>query len=205
MKHSFEEQVLAIAGMVQAGKLVDDLAKKGLADNRDLETMMYALLETDPKNTESVFIDKSHLKNGLSETVDILQQQSTQASDTLRYVLGMVYLERKLTAHQSMLQVVASRISQCKQQIEHFPLTHENIIANAASIYADTLSTFRFRIQVNGQPQFLQQKDNVNKIRAMLLAGIRSAVLWRQVGGSRLKVIIHRRKIIECAKTLLKT
>ncbi len=69
-------------------------------------------------------------------------------------------------------------------------------------MYADTISTFRMRIQVTGDPNVLQQEENAAKVRALLLAGIRSAVLWRQSGGRRWQLIFTRRKIIDNAKQL---
>jgi len=47
------------------------------------------------------------------------------------------------------------------------------------------------------------QIDVINKIRALLLAGIRSAMLWRQCGGSRWRFIFFRRKIQREAEFLL--
>jgi high frequency lysogenization protein len=42
------------------------------------------------------------------------------------------------------------------------------------------------RIMVNGDPAHLNNPENANRIRALLLAGIRAAMLWRQSGGGRL-------------------
>ena len=36
-----------------------------------------------------------------------------------------------------------------------------------------------------------------HKVRALLLAGIRAAVLWRQLGGSRAQIIFARKKMVE--------
>ncbi|MFC6673156.1 DUF489 family protein [Marinobacterium aestuariivivens] len=62
--------------------------------------------------------------------------------------------------------------------------THSSIVANIASLYQETISTFSFRINVGGDPRHLQNAENAAKIRALLLAGIRAAMLWRQVGGA---------------------
>ena len=43
----------------------------------------------------------------------------------------------------------------------------------------------------------LQQTDTAAKIRALLLAGIRSARLWRQLGGHRWQLIFSRRKLLD--------
>lgn len=41
------------------------------------------------------------------------------------------------------------------------------------------------------------------KIRALLLAGVRSAVLWRQVGGRRWQLFLWRNKFAKLAKKLI--
>ncbi|RLA21365.1 MAG: lysogenization regulator HflD, partial [Gammaproteobacteria bacterium] len=46
---------------------------------------------------------------------------------------------------------------------------------------------------------------NKNKIRALLLSGIRAALLWRQCGGSRWKIIFQRKKITNTCLQLLKS
>jgi high frequency lysogenization protein len=69
-------------------------------------------------------------------------------------------------------------------------------------VYADTISTFRLRIQVSGNPSVLQREENAAKVRALLLAGIRSAVLWRQTGGRRWQLIFARKKVIRLAGEL---
>jgi high frequency lysogenization protein len=43
----------------------------------------------------------------------------------------------------------------------------------------------------------------MEKVRALLLAGIRAAVLWRQVGGSRLQILFSRAKIKAAAEKIL--
>src|SRR3569623_1691456 len=49
----------------------------------------------------------------------------------------------------------------------------------------------------------LSHPDVANKVRTLLLAAIRSAVLWRQCGGNRWQLIFGRRKIIDTARALL--
>ena len=102
-----------------------------------------------------------------------------------------------------MLEVIGVRIEKSQQQAQHFSLIHENVIAGLSDIYTDTISTFSFRIQVLGEYQYLQQARIANQIRALLFAGIRAAVLWRQLGGSRLKIIFKRRQLLNMVSDLL--
>ena len=45
--------------------------------------------------------------------------------------------------------------------------------------------------------------DNANKVRAILLAGIRAAVLWTQCGGSRWQVLFKRSALLLETEKLL--
>ena len=56
--------------------------------------------------------------------------------------------------------------------------------AALGTLYADTVSHLRPRVMVQGNPHYLGQAAIVSEIRAVLLAALRSAVLWRQLGGS---------------------
>jgi len=77
------------------------------------------------------------------------------------------------------------------------------VIANLAGIYADTVSQIPPKIMVSGDSSVLSNPDNADKIRAILLAGIRSAVLWAQLGGNRWQILFNRRTFIEQARRLL--
>ncbi|SUC47473.1 High frequency lysogenization protein HflD [Providencia stuartii] len=47
----------------------------------------------------------------------------------------------------------------------------------------DVISPLGPRIQVTGSPDILKNSLVQAKVRTLLLSGIRSAVLWQQVGG----------------------
>ena len=50
----------------------------------------------------------------------------------------------------------------------------------------------------------LQVSSNAARIRALLLAGIRSARLWRQLGGSRWQMVFSRRRLLNELYPLLR-
>ncbi|MBL4823491.1 MAG: DUF489 family protein, partial [Colwellia sp.] len=103
------------------------------------------------------------------------------------------------------LTLLGERIEATKRQLDHYSITSETLIASFASIYSDIISPLGARIQVAGEPNILKQTANQHKIRALLLAGIRSTVLWRQVGGKRRRIIFSRNKLVKTAKQLLST
>ena len=84
-----------------------------------------------------------------------------------------------------MLKNIAEGIDNAARQAEHFSVIHDNVFANIASLYQQTISTLRQRIQVKGNPIYLQQPGVAERIRCLLFAAVRSAFLWRQLGGKR--------------------
>jgi high frequency lysogenization protein len=87
-------------------------------------------------------------------------------------------------------------IEVAQAQAESFgSVMHENVLANLGDLYHSTISTLQPRIMVNGEQEFLALPNTVNKIRALLLAGIRASMLWRQCGGARWNFLVFRKKL----------
>lgn len=198
-------RVLALAGIVQAAKLIRHIGTLGQCDEATLKTCIDSIFKIDAPTVEAIYGDILHLHMGLEALRDLLNNQTqSKDSELARYVLALIHLERKLSKNPEMLALLKTGIERASAQAQYFSSLHENVMANLGSLYADTLSTFSFRIYITGLPLYLNQSRHLNKIRALLLAGIRSAVLWHQLGGRRWQLLITRSSIIETARALLK-
>jgi high frequency lysogenization protein len=193
-----QEQLTALGAVFQAAVLVDRIAKTGQIAEGDLRCMLGSLMVIDPKDTLDVFGGSDlYLRDGYRALASALERDPNSLQrEPLRYALSMLGLERQLGKREEMLAVIGKRLPQIQNQVEHFGLVHENVIAASGALYQDTLSTLRQRIQVQGDMRHLQQPSNASKIRALLLAGIRCARLWRQLGGHRWQLVISRRKLL---------
>ncbi|MCK8071637.1 high frequency lysogenization protein HflD [Vibrio sp. F13] len=202
MANTLYDRTIAFAGICQAVALVQQVAKDGHCDKDAFEASLNAILNTNPANTVGVFGREANLKLGLECLVKGID--STPAgSDITRYIISLMALERKLSSRNDSMSQLGDRIQTAERQTEHFDLFDEQMISNLASIYLDVVSPIGPRIQVSGTPSVLQQTSSQHKVRALLLSGIRSAVLWRQVGGKRRHLIFGRKKMIEQAQILL--
>jgi high frequency lysogenization protein len=205
MSNTWNDRTIALAGIFQAAVLVQRLATTGSLSNAELHTAIHSLFEQNPNNTNDVYGDTHALLTGLERLSGSLKRHNTSdGNDIIRYVMGMLHLQKKLMKQPDMLANIGKRLGQSQQQAELFEVTHDNVIASLADIYTSTISTFSFRIQVTGDYNYLQQARIGNQIRVLLFAGIRSAILWRQLGGNRLQVITKRKTIIETADQLIK-
>ena len=204
MANDLKGQTIALAAMFQFSACVEQLAKTGHVNQKDFEVSVNSLFNQNPADTLEIYGDIEQLATGLSFLIANLSRSPARSSDCIRYVMGILHLQKQLSKKSSMLNMIAKRLDKSRLQVRHFSITHENVIAGLADIYTDTISTFNFRIQVMGEYQFLQQTRIANQIRTLLFAGVRSAVLWRQLGGNRLKAIYQRTAILEVARSLQK-
>ena len=194
-----QEQLTALGGVFQAAVLVDRIAKTGQSSEAAMTCMLGSLPVLDPKDTLDVYGgDDLNLREGYRALASALERDpATLQREPLRYALSMLGLERQLAKRDDMLEVIGKRLPQIQSQAEHFGVAHENVVSACGALYQDTLSTLRQRIQVHGDMRNLQQPNNASKIRALLLTGIRSARLWRQVGGHRWQLVVSRRKLLK--------
>ncbi|HFJ0418192.1 TPA: high frequency lysogenization protein HflD [Pseudomonas aeruginosa] len=200
------QQLIALGAVFESAALVDKLARTGQISEAPLGCMLGSLLARNPASTLDVYGgDSLNLRDGFKALASALERKpSSLQREPLRYALAMLTLERQLDKRGDMLDLIGQRLDQVEQQVQHFGLVHENVIASFASIYQDTLSTFRQRIQVHGDMRHLQVSSNAARIRALLLAGIRSARLWRQLGGSRWQMVFSRRRLLNELYPLLR-
>jgi high frequency lysogenization protein len=201
---SIKDQVLALAGIAQAAILASQLAREGNADNIAMAGTVHSILMLDAPNTESVFLDHKHLQTGLRFLRDAYENKGNPNHDIMRYCASLLHLQRQVTKNSEMLSTIRRRIQQVQKQVEmHGSETHSQIIGNIAALYSDTLSTLTYRIQINGNQKFLQQDNVANQIRTVLLGGIRAAMLWQQLGGSRFDLLFKRKAIYNAALSFI--
>ncbi|HHH38339.1 MAG TPA: lysogenization regulator HflD [Sedimenticola sp.] len=197
------DRCIALAGVFQAAGLASRIAHRGVADSDAMEASLYSLLQVDPESVTAVYGGLQGVVSGLRTLAAQLSGSDSREVEITRYVIALLHLERKLSAEEAMLERLADGIRVTQARLEHYPLIHPNILAGLAGLYSDTISTLQPRIMVQGDPLHLQNPENVNRVRALLLAGIRSAMLWRQCGGRRFQVIFGRSRQLRLARELL--
>jgi high frequency lysogenization protein len=197
------DRTLALAGVFQASCLVKQIAWTGTPAQDSFSACISSLFKIDAKSTTDIYGNINNLNLGLKEIIDLFTNSKIPKDQEIaRYVLSLLHLERKLIKKKSMLDLIRQGIDRAQSQAEHFSMLHDNVLANLAGIYTDTLSTFSYRIHVAGEANFINNVHKANKIRALLLSGIRSAVLWRQLGGNRWQLLFCRKQLIYDAQQL---
>lgn len=197
-----KDRVVALAGLCQALSLVQQLAQNGQTETRPLATLLDSLFRLEAESTEAVFGDVRHLDRGLRTLLGLLGHGHRDPA-IARMGIGLLNLERAFMDDAPVIERVQSTLVDVQRQRTHLGDTHPTVLARLGALYAEQISPLGERVVVQGNPVYLAQPQVVAEIRAILLCGLRAAVLWRQVGGSRWDFLFQRRRMVEEAQDLL--
>ena len=199
-----KDRALAFAGILQALQLVQSTAYGKPYDLEAIQSTLTSILLTEAATVEDVYGGVAGVKSGLRLLkTQLMSDKQKPDSELSHYLLVLLHLERKLSKRADLLDKLTQGIERAQKQLEHFDISHTNVLAGLADTYAQTISTLQPRIMVKGEPNRLTETGVANQIRALLLAAMRSAVLWRQCGGTRLGLLLGRRKLADAAAGLL--
>jgi len=204
MNSAIRDRSIALAGMFQAVKLVQQTAQGERRDAAATVTSISSILNTDPETAVDVYGDSHALVAGLEIVLSQLGNDNKQRDMALTgYVITLMHLERKLARQPDIMKKLTSGIDRLKGEIELLDEDDPGIVAELAALYKDTVSTLQPRIMVKGDEHVLRNADSKKMIRALLLAGMRAAVLWRQCGGNRIRLIFQRKQLLDSCRELL--
>ncbi|MEQ8484043.1 MAG: DUF489 family protein [Pseudomonadales bacterium] len=178
---------LALAGVVQAAALVHDTAHGRSVSDAAREALLRTVPTRRAGDLAEVFPRPADLTMGARLAVEALSGQS-RTPEVLRYGLQLVELARNLAG----VPQVVEKLGRLLDEQDPDDLNEQQY----SRIYQQTISTLGKRIQVTGEPAVLQQEATADRIRALLLAGVRLAWLWQQLGGRRWHLLLRRRALL---------
>lgn len=205
MNNPHRHRTLALAGVFQAARLVQQLAHQGRSDTAALVASINSVLELDAPTTEAVYGGTGGVLLGLELLRDKLRGH-TEPSDVelARYVVNVLQLERKLAHDPAMLMTIRNGLESVRAFVnDNDSDVGADATAKLAELYRKTLSMVEPRIMVSGAQGHLANPATTDKVRAVLLAAIRSAFLWRQLGGKRWHLVLAKNSIVRDAMHLL--
>jgi high frequency lysogenization protein len=208
----WHDRTLALAGIFQAARLTQQLAREGRTDAPAFRASVQSILRLDAPDTATVFGGIGGVSTGL----EVLGERLGTSHEPLdyelaRYAINLMQLERELERRAEMQDAIRRGIEAAESQMKFFgddedaEGVHPRLVEKLAEIYSQTISTLTPRILVNGEHGHLSNPLIAAKVRAALLAGIRAAFLWRQLGGRRWQLLLQRRRIIGAARNLRET
>jgi len=201
-----KQQALALAAVFQASNQVYKLAYNGVSDKEKMSFSMSTLLNQNPDSLDQLYGSIENLEDGLDSMKMFLENANNVSEpkykEVISYVMSSIHLASKLSNDNQLLTKIDDGIDNARQQADHFSITHDNVYSNVGSLYQDTISNMRLRIQVMGSAVYLQQSAVAARIRCMLFSAIRNAFLWRQLGGKRRHLLMQRKAFLKVINQL---
>jgi high frequency lysogenization protein len=195
------DRALALAGVLQAATLVERVARQAEPDPALLEATLAPLFRFDAADVPAVYGGAQNLQLGFAALEQALGGPR-QAGDelALRYALSLLQFERHYADDAAMQRELRRLLQLIQLQGDPAGIGGPASVEALADAWTRTLGTLRPRVLVGGDPERLRDKRVIGLVRALLLAGFRSAVLWRQVGGSRWSLLLRRGALLRAAR-----
>lgn len=199
-----KQKTLALAGLFQAAELVRQAASHGTWSGYAATALLGSLLKLESDSVDDIYGDRERMRLGVESLLSILLGERRHL-DTLQYAIAILKVERRFHRDRRMQALVGSELERIGTIEVSAPGTSAEDVqaADIADLYTRSISHLNPRIVVHGNPRHLQDERTVNWIRTLLFAGLRSAVLWRQLGGSRWQLMFGRRQILREAEELI--
>lgn len=206
MARTFEDQTLALAGVVQACVLSRELAYQGQAPEAAYAASIDSIFTLDAPDVPSIYGGAMRLGEGLRHLrKQLTGQTGNQDAEITRRAITLLHLAGTLMNTPEMITTLQRGIQAADSRRQAFGAHSPEVIEDLARIYQQTISTLSPKVMVNGDPHQLNRPEVAQRIRAVLLAGIRSAVLWHQCGGSKWNLLFRRKRFLEAAERLLRS
>lgn len=200
-----KDRVTALAGVFQAAVLVDELANGKPVPARAFATSINSLFALDADRVADIYAGHAGDAGGLAPGRDFLgavlrRDPGDRSSSTHRvsHVMAMLHLNSILRGNPHLQTTIRTRLAQIAAGTPAAAdRSSDDVVAKIAALYVDTFGTLGFRVQVKGEPRQLQIPEVAAKIRASLLAGVRSAHLWHHLGGRRWHLLFGARTMLD--------
>ncbi len=202
--NSVDDQTIALAGMFQSAVLIEQIAHKGEINQAAFDCCVDSLFTFEADSTLDIFGDVAGLNRGFKALTEYLGGRGKNSGKNMAYyIMSMMKLSANLQKDSKLANSLANELRTIQQQSKDFDMSRNGLVSKIDGLYQKTISNMQPRINVRGERNYLTNPDNAAKIRALLLSGIRSTVLWHQLGGNKWRLLFSRQKYVDSGKRLL--
>jgi high frequency lysogenization protein len=199
-----ENQAIALAGVFQAASLVDQLSITGKINQSAFDCSFDSLFTFEAPTTLEVYGDLANIQSGLKALEMYLSGEGGKPTKAMTYyILTLLKIAKQLKKNDTMSSKIFEKLQEIDTQSSAFEFSRSNVTSKIGALYQETISTVSPRVIVKGEQSYLSNADTLAKIRTLLLAGIRSAILWNQIGGTQWRLLFTRASYVRSAEKLL--
>ena len=192
-----KNQTIALAGLYQSLALVQNIAWEGDSTHSCMMPTINSVLKLNPVNYMEVYGSIDNLQLGIQTLKSALQNKSEKrAIERTRYAINLMYLASKFAVNNNSVTGLSSQLERLSNQYPYIEDSFEEITEDLGELYREFISPLGPKIIIEGDPVHLKTGKNASKIRALLLAGLRGIILWKQANGKRWNLLLGRKSLL---------
>lgn len=191
-------QIFGLVGAAQASETLKDfLNTKGFLEQNQFNAMVRSILVTQSDSLEDIYgKDLSLWRRGKFSLTGYLAQVNSLNSEEFYYFMSILKLAKKMLNNKNNMRNISDIVSTLQWDIHNRNTDFEGVLETLNTCYKDYISSLKFRIKVQIQRDMNFDVKQEARMRTILFAGLRSAVLWRQGGGTLPSLLFQREKIL---------
>ena len=192
-----QDQTIALTGLYQSLALVQNIAWEGDSSHSCMPPTIASVLKLNPTNYLDVYGSIENLQLGIQTLKIALQSKNEKhAIERTRYAINLMYLASKFAVSGNTVNSLSSQLERINNQYDSVEDSLEDITQDLGELYREYISPLGPKVIIEGDPVYLKTDNNASKIRALLLAGIRAIVLWKQANGKRWTLLLGRKSLL---------
>lgn len=186
-------QALSLCALLDCLTAVRELATQGRTDLARRSPLLDAILDFDGAEPATLYGPAFDFAPGARAGAAMFSRTFTQSDELLRLAAEIIALSSRLRQSASAGAKLQTALQTAIRQRDAFGISHDYTVQSFAQAYVDGVAPLGARIMVSGDPTWLKQERVAAQIRALLLAAMRAAILWRHLGGSLWSLWLRRR------------
>jgi high frequency lysogenization protein len=193
-----KDQTIALAGLYQSLALVQNIAWEGDTNHSCMVPTIESILKLDADQYIDVYGSTNNLQLGIQTLKTALQNKSEKhAVERTRYAINLMYLASKFAVNPNSVSSLSSQLERISNQYDSVGESLDEITQDLGGLYREHISPLGPKVIIEGDPVYLKMGQNASIIRALLLAGIRAVILWKQANGKRWTLLLGRKSLLD--------
>ena len=206
MTSEYINKTIALAGIHQALLQVQNIAWHDQFNESEIDVCLASLFQRDPDSYVDVFGNLFNIRSGLNALKQsFTNKRDKEALERARYMVNLMMLSKNIKNNSQLSEQIGTTLSLLEEAAEDMPQQRNYIIERLAQLYQNAISPLNPRVIVYGEPANLQPEKNAAAIRALLLAGLRSCLLWYQAGGYQFNLLLGKNRYLATIDHLLES
>lgn len=184
---------LCLCALVDAVLGVRELAQEGRTNLEERSALLEAVFAFDADSPALLFGRSPRLAAMIEATRTRFAKADARHDDVVRLAAQVLALSRRLWRDSSAGQRLLKSLEPAVRQRQQLGLLHDYTVQSLAQAYVEGVSPLSAPIRVFGNATYLAQPRVAAQVRALMLAAMRAAVLWRHLGGNGWSLYFRQR------------